>query len=307
MAGIAAISNPLGNRDVLLWYATTAKQLAVEHRSLDSGEYFPYRDNGVVPGAIRLNTRLASVIHNRAVTVYGITSYTDPKGNTLYTVSSLSPIYNPIDITAGGQANPGAYNAIAAAGDDREYDYVYFLQDQNNVSQKPAIVEYQFNLNSPGSRFVYTELFPDPTSNLASCLDKNSGTRMIVYQVFGRTTLYFAWSDKKTGNPISGTNNATKGTPLAVAIVPFEDKSMEVYLYYVDNENQLYRVVYSGTKAGGSWGAISHVGQAGEVHSSSGLTVIPDPPRDANHVYLTTNGTNYIDYVDRFRSRVVLL
>lgn len=59
--------------------------------------------------------------------MYGITTYTQAS-KTLATVSSLSPVYNPIDATTNGKADPGAYNALAAAGDGIKYDWVYFLQ-----------------------------------------------------------------------------------------------------------------------------------------------------------------------------------
>ncbi len=59
--------------------------------------------------------------------MYGISTYTDDD-KTLATVSSLTPIYNPIDTTSSGRANPGTYNALAAAGDGVKYDWVYFLQ-----------------------------------------------------------------------------------------------------------------------------------------------------------------------------------
>ncbi|RDL32365.1 uncharacterized protein BP5553_08821 [Venustampulla echinocandica] len=304
MSGVAAIVNPLYKREALLWTCTRAKQLGVEMRNLDTSNYSTYVDQGCVTGVIRPATKLASTIHQRTVTVYGITTYFQGD-KTLATVSSLSPVYNPIDATKNSKADPGAYNALAAAGDGFKYDWVYFLQDPVGEQQRPRITEYEFSLSNSRNRYVYDRLEPDPSSNLAVVLHSKSNTRMIMFQGYSDPTLYYAWSDGKRENPIDTTNNAQTGTPLATSIVSMDDGTIEVYLYYVDNQMDLYRVVYTGTNSSGLWGAPQKVQNAQRASASSGLTVIPDIDLGVNHIfYIRSTDTEYTDVQDPFKARL---
>ncbi|KAI1845225.1 hypothetical protein JX266_008535, partial [Neoarthrinium moseri] len=236
-------------------------------------------------------------------TVYGITNYTDAKGNKASTVSSLSPVYNPIDATTTSVADPGDYNAIAAASDGETTDYVYFLQDPEGVSQKPLITEYGFQQSTMGTRYVYTGLNPDPSSNLAAVIEKSKGTRMMIFQNYKDATLYYAWSNTKSKNPITGSNNAVLGTPLAATLIPFPDSTFEVYLYYVDNTQQLWRVIYTGTQPVGGWGSPTAVGAVTDVDPSSGLAVVSD--KTGNYIFFKANPNRYNYYHDSFKQPIL--
>lgn len=303
MSGVTTLVNPVYKREALLWTCSEAKQLALELRNLDNSNYNAYRDEGCVAGVIRPATKLAATIHQRTITVYGITTYTSDS-KTFGTVSSLTPVYNPIDAISSGKADPGSYNALAAAGDGIKYDWVYFLQDPTGVTQRPRITEYEFNLSNSRNRYVYDRMEPDPSSNLAVVLHSTSNTRMIMFQGYNDPTLYYAWSDVKREVPISATNNAQKGSPLAASIVNMSDKTIEVYLYYVDNQMDMYRVVYTGTNSSGLWGSPQKVQNAQRANSGSGLTVVPDIKNSSNHVfYIRGTDTDYTDIQDPFKER----
>ncbi len=71
-------------------------------------------------------------------------------------------------------------------------------RDPQGSTQHPVVVEYSFNLASPGPRKVYDSMnkLPDPGSNLAACWDPDSKARLIFFQGYGKdATLYAFWSD----------------------------------------------------------------------------------------------------------------
>lgn len=69
MSGVTSIINPIYKREALLWTCTSANQLGVELRNLDSSTYNAYRDEGCMTGVIRPATKLAATIHQRTVNI----------------------------------------------------------------------------------------------------------------------------------------------------------------------------------------------------------------------------------------------
>ncbi|KAB8349757.1 hypothetical protein FH972_023771 [Carpinus fangiana] len=309
MASVAVIPSPLGKRSVMLWTADgKSKQLAMEQRSLDNSNYTAYVDRGAAVGAVRATTGLASVIHDHAVTVYGITDYVK-NGKSGSTISTLSPIYNPVD-PDNARADPGpSYNAVAAAGGSSDYDYIYFLKDPTGLSQQPLIVEYTFNLANPGTRYVYSDFTADPSSALAACLDPYTGNRMVLFQNYQKPFIYFGWSDTQSKQYIVGSNNALKATPLAATLLAYPDKTIEIYMYYVDNNYSLSRASYSGKGSQGQWGKVEPVPGVNSIDAAAGLGVISDTSQGVNHVFYkssqNSNKDGYIDFQDPFKQALV--
>jgi hypothetical protein len=181
------------------------------------------------------------------ITVFGISTH-QTEGKTEYVVSSLSPAYNPIQPVAGGKANPGTYNPIAAAGDGKRNSWVYYFKDPTGKTQEPQIWQVSFNLAVPGNPVPFEFLRPDPTSDLAVAYHPTRPPRMLIFQGYKTKLLFYAWTSAERENPINSTNNALEGTALATSVVALGNDAIEVYLYYIDNANLLYRVVFTGTE-----------------------------------------------------------
>lgn len=83
------------------------------------------------------------------------------------------------------------------------------------------------------------------------------------------------------------------------------DNTIEIYLYYVDNQMDMYRVIYTGTNSSGIWGAPQKVQNAQRANASSGLTVVPDIDNGVNHIfYIRGQDTDYTDIQDPFKARM---
>jgi len=284
MGSVAAIINPINTGEALLFYCTDTYNLAVEHRGLSQhAQSTTFDDNNVATGRITQPGDFAAVLHNSEIICFGITNFTGGDSKLANVASSISPSINPIDAIQNTKGTPpsssaltGNFSALAASTDGQFNDYVCFIQPNPTNASLPQLIEYTMNINSSSYNIFGTasaEILP--SSRLASCFrtDDSNGNRYIFAQssVQGNP-LVFMSTDTGFPNQIPQTNNASAGNPMAVTTTTNDTGKMDMYLFYMDNANNLNKIVYNGTSQ--LWGPPKQV--ANNVQAGSGISVIND-------------------------------
>jgi len=284
MGSVTAIINPMSTHEALLFYCTDTYNLAVEHRALDqSAQSTSYTDNNVQNGNITQPGDFAVVRQNNIIQCYGIINFTGGDGKLANVASSISPSINPIDqiINTKGSAPSsnaitGVYSALAATTDESFNDFVSFVQPNPANTALPQLIEYSININATSYQtFTTASVQILPQTRLTTCYrtDDPNHNRYILGQMnSGGNPIGYMSTDAGTMNPIKGTNNASPGNPMAVTTATNSDGNMNMYLFYMDNANNLNKVVYDGSTM--QWGDPKQV--ANNVQMGSGIAVIND-------------------------------
>ena len=79
---------------------------------------------------------------------------------------------------------------------------------------------------------------------------------------------------------------------------------MTIYLYFVDNANNLMKTVHQANDPDDVWLPAHTPDSSPPVDPSSGISAISDPQQPINHVFYlpNTGGVTFVDYNDNFAS-----
>ncbi|KAK6524176.1 hypothetical protein TWF694_005836 [Orbilia ellipsospora] len=284
MGSVTAIINPMNTSETLLFYCTDTYNLAVEHRALNqSAQSTEYTDNNVQNGNITQPGDFAVVRQNNVIQCYGVTNFTGGDGKVANVASGISPSINPIDQIVNTKGSPpsspaltGTYSALAATTDGTFNDYVTFIGPNPANPALPQLIEYSININATSFQpYPTASVQILPQTRLAICYrtDDPNHNRFILGQMnSGGNPIGYMSTDEGAMNPIKGTNNASAGNPMAVTTAKNPEGQMNMYLFYMDNGNNLNKVIYNGTKK--RWGDPNQV--ANNVQIGSGIAVVND-------------------------------
>jgi hypothetical protein len=133
------------------------------------------------------------------------------------------------------------------------------------------------------------------TSNLAAVYFKATQERFVIYSNTEKETrqkgLYWVNSNDATGYPIRTTSGLQPGTPLA--LTSMEDKDslspyLNIYLYYMDNNMQLNRIVGRARDSSITWFQSNVVSGAPRMKESTDISATSK--ESTNFVYYIKDG-----------------
>ncbi|KAI5811786.1 hypothetical protein DFH27DRAFT_535044 [Peziza echinospora] len=244
MSAIACVRNPAKPEDTLVFFCTTDQNVGFSivpdkvDGGLRDGEDddevdVPLRGLPVNTGETKVGTLVAqpgafcSLVFDNLIRVYGVRSTGD--------ISLLSPGVS--DLPKGPST---AKRALAGCGDGEGQAWLYYLGDDNDP---PKLTQYTLS-DFADKAFSTSTAHPDPQTSLSAYYKASDGSRACVFQDNGSTKLRYievlANASEPSGD-VDGTGYAAAKTPIATAVI-----KDTVFLYYVDQDNVLQRVVRKG-------------------------------------------------------------
>ncbi|EER25093.1 Wall-associated proteinase precursor [Coccidioides posadasii C735 delta SOWgp] len=237
---VTVLENPIPKSGQhLLFFLTSKQQLALEQRPIESSlGYSAYVDHGVSQGVIVNPSSIAAAMRSSLITVYGITK----PGTDKQYISVISPTYNLI---ANRQNQPieTTQKALAACSDNDRNNWVYYLNLPQGTAQYAI---YELNIqDSTSAPTVYSGPTPSGNSNLAAVYFSPNKDRFIIFSnTDTRHYLYWVNSTLQSANRIAGTGSVMSASPLAATtITNVQTRSMTIFLYYMDVNTLLNRIV----------------------------------------------------------------